>query len=122
VYQRGVINPMTNIEQFWKDYIAFEQNINPIIAEKMGMERSRDYMNARRVAKEFEAATRGVNRNAPSVPPTGTAEEVKQVIFYPSHGIHYVQKMGNQRVRMTIFSLSRWSFGKSTLLGRKATL
>lgn len=79
VYQRGVINPMTNIEQFWKDYIAFEQNINPIIAEKMGMERSRDYMNARRVAKEFEAATRGVNRNAPSVPPTVATEEVKQV-------------------------------------------
>lgn len=70
---------MTNIEQFWKDYIAFEQNINPIIAEKMGMERSRDYMNARRVAKEFEAATRGVNRNAPSVPPTVATEEVKQV-------------------------------------------
>ncbi|CAB3367662.1 Hypothetical predicted protein [Cloeon dipterum] len=85
VYQRGVINPMTNIEQFWKDYIAFEQNINPIIAEKMGMERSRDYMNARRVAKEFEAATRGVNRNAPSVPPTGAAEEVKQVDMWKKY-------------------------------------
>nr|CAD7392842.1 unnamed protein product [Timema cristinae] len=59
VYQRGVVNPMVNIEQFWKDYMSFEQNINPIIAEKMAMERSRDYMNARRVTKEFEAVTRG---------------------------------------------------------------
>jgi len=67
------------MEQLWKDYMAFEQNINPIIAEKMGMERSRDYMNARRVAKELEAVTRGLNRSAPSVPPTGHPEEIKQV-------------------------------------------
>lgn len=79
VYQRGVINPMVNIEQLWKDYINFEQNINPIIAEKMAMERSRDYMNARRVAKEFEAVTRGLNRNSPSIPPLGHPEELKQV-------------------------------------------
>lgn len=70
---------MINMEQLWKDYMAFEQNINPIIAEKMAIERSRDYMNARRVAKELEAVTRGLNRNAPSVPPTAHAEEIKQV-------------------------------------------
>lgn len=79
VYQRGVINPMTGMETFWKDYIAFEQAINPIIAEKMSIERSRDYMNARRVAKELEVQIRGINRNAPSVPPNGSAEEQKQV-------------------------------------------
>lgn len=70
---------MINMEQLWKDYMTFEQNINPIIAEKMAIERSRDYMNARRVAKELEAVTRGLNRNAPSVPPTGHPEEIKQV-------------------------------------------
>lgn len=72
---------MINMEQLWKDYMAFEQNINPIIAEKMAIERSRDYMNARRVAKELEAVTRGLNRSAPSVPPTGHPEEVKQVFI-----------------------------------------
>ncbi|KAF6206292.1 hypothetical protein GE061_017522 [Apolygus lucorum] len=71
VYQRGVVNPMMKIENLWKDYMAYEQGINPIIAEKMAMERSRDYMNARRVAKEFEAITRGLSRSIPSVPPTG---------------------------------------------------
>lgn len=70
---------MNKIEALWKDYIAYEQVINPIIAEKMMMERSRDYMNARRVAKEFEAITKGLNRNLPSVPPTGHIEELKQV-------------------------------------------
>lgn len=104
VYQRGVINPMIGMETFWKDYIAFEQvgrmlfniptfiikikscwflifiqAINPIIAEKMSIERSRDYMNARRVAKELEVQIRGINRNAPSIPPCGTSEEQKQV-------------------------------------------
>lgn len=79
VYQKAVMTPMTNVETLWKDYITFEQGINPIIAEKMSMERSRDYMNARRVAKENEAITRGLNRNYPSIPPTGSQEEIRQV-------------------------------------------
>ncbi|KAJ8921154.1 hypothetical protein NQ315_013626 [Exocentrus adspersus] len=85
VYQRGIINPMTGMETFWKDYIAFEQAINPIIAEKMSIERSRDYMNARRVAKELEVQIRGINRNAPSVPPSGTPEERKQVELWQKY-------------------------------------
>jgi len=59
--------------------VVFEQGINPIIAEKMTSERSRDYMNARRVAKEYEACTRGLNRQAPCLPPTGSQEETKQL-------------------------------------------
>ncbi|XP_054160446.1 cleavage stimulation factor subunit 3-like [Oppia nitens] len=79
VYQRGVVNPMISIESFWKDYITYEQNINQMIAEKMIADRSKDYMNARRVAKEFEAVTRGLNRNAPAIPPQNTSDEAKQV-------------------------------------------
>lgn len=45
----------------------------------MSIERSRDYMNARRVAKELEVQIRGINRNAPSIPPSGSSEEQKQV-------------------------------------------
>lgn len=37
-------------------------------------------MNARRVAKELEVQIRGINRNAPSIPPSGTPEEKKQVL------------------------------------------
>ena len=47
--------------------------MNPIIAERLTAERSRDYMNGRRVAKEYEAITRGLNKVAPSVPPTGNS-------------------------------------------------
>jgi cleavage stimulation factor subunit 3 len=61
------------------------QAINPIIAEKMSIERSRDYMNARRVAKELEVQIRGINRNAPSVPPNGSPEERKQVELWQKY-------------------------------------
>ena len=79
VYQKGITNPMANIEAYWKDYIAFERSINLNIAEKFSNERAKEYMNARRVAKEYEVITRGLNRNAPSVPPTGSLEEAKQL-------------------------------------------
>jgi cleavage stimulation factor subunit 3 len=39
-----------------QEYSLFEQNVNPMIAEKLTGERSRDYMMARRVAKENPAA------------------------------------------------------------------
>lgn len=80
VYQKAVVTPIIGIEVLWKEYILFEQNINPIISEKMSLERSRDYMNARRVAKELEIVTKGLNRNLPAIPPTLTKEEMKQVI------------------------------------------
>lgn len=41
VYQKAVITPIVGIEILWKDYIAFEHNINPIISEKMSLERSK---------------------------------------------------------------------------------
>ena len=85
MYQRGVNNPMIGVESLWKDYVAFEQSINPIIAEKMASEKSRDYMNARRVSKEYEACTRGLNKSAACVPPSGSLEEKKQVEFWQKY-------------------------------------
>ncbi len=40
---------------------------------------SQDFMTARRVAKENEALTRGLNKLAPCIPPSGTGEEMRQV-------------------------------------------
>ncbi|XP_072164826.1 cleavage stimulation factor subunit 3-like [Diadema setosum] len=85
VFQRGIVNPMSNIEALWKDYNNYENGINPMIAKKMVEDRSRDYMNARRVAKEYEAITKGLNRNTPSVPPTGTAEEARQIELWKKY-------------------------------------
>jgi len=85
IYQRAVVNPMMNIEGLWKEYSSFEQSINPMIAEKLTQERSRDYMNARRVAKEYEAVTRGLNKSQPSIPPSGSQEELKQVELWHNY-------------------------------------
>ncbi|XP_052810218.1 cleavage stimulation factor subunit 3-like isoform X2 [Mya arenaria] len=85
VFQRGVINPMINIEQLWKDYGHYENSINPLIAKKMIEDRSRDYMNARRVSKEYEVVTRGLNRNLPSVLPKNTPEEATQVDLWKKY-------------------------------------
>ena len=57
------------------------QNINPLIAKKMQEDRGREYMNARRVTKEYEVVTKGLNRNAPSIPPQNTPDESKQVTY-----------------------------------------
>lgn len=78
-YQEGVVNPMFHIDTLWKEYISFEQSINPIIAEKMVQDRSRDHMNARRVAKEWEVTIRGINRAWPAAPPSFSSEELRQI-------------------------------------------
>lgn len=78
-YQEGIYNPMFHIELLWKEYVTYEQSINPIIADKMVQERSRDHMNARRVAKEWEVTIRGLNRSWAAAPPTFTIEELRQV-------------------------------------------
>lgn len=85
VYQRGIVIPMLNIETFWKEYLAYEQSINSMFVDKAIADRSKDYMNARRVAKEFEAITRGLNRNAPAVPPQSTPEENRQVELWKKY-------------------------------------
>ncbi|GFS18001.1 cleavage stimulation factor subunit 3 [Elysia marginata] len=85
VYQRGVTNPMINIELLWKDYNAYETSINSLIAKKLIDDRSREYMSARRVAKEYEVATRGLDKNNPSVPPQNTYTETKQVELWKKY-------------------------------------
>ncbi len=45
---------MTSVELLWKDYCTYEMSINPTLAKKMIDERSRDFLNVKRVTKEFE--------------------------------------------------------------------
>ncbi|PIO55555.1 hypothetical protein TELCIR_23056, partial [Teladorsagia circumcincta] len=79
IYQRGISTPMVNIESLWTDYCAYEKNINPTLAEKLISERNKEYQVSKKIAKQLETVTRGVNRQAVSVPPRGTAPEMKQV-------------------------------------------
>ncbi|OON21028.1 suppressor of forked protein [Opisthorchis viverrini] len=85
VYQRSIVTPMLGIETIWRDYCMYENSINPLIAKKFTEERSRDYMNARRVAKEYEVITKGLSRNMPSIPPQNTPYEAKQVELWKKY-------------------------------------
>uniref|UniRef100_A0A672FSX2 Cleavage stimulation factor subunit 3 n=1 Tax=Salarias fasciatus TaxID=181472 RepID=A0A672FSX2_SALFA len=85
VYQRGCVNPMINIEQLWRDYSKYEEGINVHLAKKMIEDRSRDYLNARRVAKEYETVMKGLDRNAPSVPPQNSPQEAQQVEMWKKY-------------------------------------
>ncbi|CAH8634485.1 unnamed protein product [Schistosoma intercalatum] len=85
VYQRAIVTPMLGIETIWRDYCMYENSINPLIAKKFTEERSRDYMNARRVAKEYEVITKGLSRTMPSVPPQNTPYEAKQVELWKKY-------------------------------------
>lgn len=44
-------------------------------------ERNKEYQVAKRISKALEQVTRGLNRQAVSVPPRGTAAEMKQVFL-----------------------------------------
>uniref|UniRef100_A0A8R1DTG2 Suf domain-containing protein n=1 Tax=Caenorhabditis japonica TaxID=281687 RepID=A0A8R1DTG2_CAEJA len=79
IYARALANPMHNLDSIWNDYCAYEKAINMTLAEKLIAERGKEYQNARRVEKELQNRTRGLNRQAVSVPPKGTATEMKQV-------------------------------------------
>jgi len=85
VYHRGIMNPMVNVEQFWKDYCQFEKQINELIAKKMIEDRGKEFSSVRRVAKEYENITKNLERNVPSIPPQGTAEELKQVNLWKKY-------------------------------------
>lgn len=78
-YLEGVVNPMFHVDTLWKEYISYEQSINPLFAEKAIQDRSRDYMNARHVAKVWESTIRGLNRMQPPVPPNFSQDELRQV-------------------------------------------
>ena len=45
-------------------------------------DRSREFMNVRKIAKEYENVTRHLDRTSPCFPPQGTADEIKQKSYW----------------------------------------
>uniref|UniRef100_A0A1I8BZ39 Suf domain-containing protein n=1 Tax=Meloidogyne hapla TaxID=6305 RepID=A0A1I8BZ39_MELHA len=78
IFKKGLVTPMANIEQLWNDYCSFEKSVNQALAEKMISDIKKDYLNASKVAKQYEQIVRGINRQAISIPPRGTTTEIKQ--------------------------------------------
>ncbi|CAJ0945592.1 unnamed protein product, partial [Mesorhabditis belari] len=85
VFQRGIVIPMVNIEQLWSEYCAYEKSINATLAEKLISEKNKDYQLSKRTTRTMEHVCRGLNRQTISVPPRGTATEMKQVELWKKY-------------------------------------
>lgn len=53
-YQRAVCIPLFNIEGIWRDYDAFENNLNRATAKKFLQDRSPAYMTARATSRQLQ--------------------------------------------------------------------
>ncbi|KAK9897245.1 Suf-domain-containing protein [Cystobasidium minutum MCA 4210] len=54
-YQRAVCIPLSNIEQLWQGYDAFENNLNRATAKRFLQDRSPAYMTARAMARQLQS-------------------------------------------------------------------
>ncbi|PAV61630.1 hypothetical protein WR25_00658 [Diploscapter pachys] len=79
IFQQAVSKPIINVEALWAEYCNYEKNVNSTLAEKLISERGKDYALAKKTLKALEATTRGLNRQAVSVPPRGSLTELKQL-------------------------------------------
>lgn len=69
-YRRAIEVPKQGVEQLWRDYTVFEQGIDKLIAKKVMDDFSGSYSKSRRVSRELENLSRGINHNRLSLPPT----------------------------------------------------
>uniref|UniRef100_A0AC34R5A3 Suppressor of forked domain-containing protein n=1 Tax=Panagrolaimus sp. JU765 TaxID=591449 RepID=A0AC34R5A3_9BILA len=79
IYQKAISTPLVNLDQIWQDYCAFEKSVNMNLADKLIADRVKEYQHVKKVYKQIEQCMQGINRQAISIPPRGTAAEQKQV-------------------------------------------
>ncbi|CAF1033907.1 unnamed protein product [Brachionus calyciflorus] len=82
IYQMALENPIGNIDQIWKDYCAFETQVNPTNAKNLIDRASREFQNVKKVSKELESVTRPLDRNLPALNleyPIDEEEDIRQL-------------------------------------------
>lgn len=82
IYLDGISNPMINVEQFWKDFASFESQFNPSSPKIILDDTNKEFVNVKRVAREYENVTRPLERHVPAIPPQGTNDELKQILSW----------------------------------------
>ena len=48
-------------------------------------DRSREFLNVRRISKEYENMTKQLERTSPALPPQGTLDELKQINLWKKY-------------------------------------
>jgi len=82
LYQRAVENPMHNLEAIWKEYDAFENNLNKQLAKAFVIEYSPKYVSARVVYRERKGYLDGILRNMLAKTPRGSIKKEHQVTLW----------------------------------------
>lgn len=85
MFQKAVVSPVNNLDSLWKDYCQFESSINQALAKKMQEDKQKDYQNARRVAKEYELISKGINKNALAVRPRNSGDDNRQLELWKKY-------------------------------------
>ena len=85
MFQKVIVTPVKDLDTLWKDYCQFESSVNQVLAKKMQEDKQKDYQNARRVAKEYEVITKGINKNALAVRPRNNAEDNRQLELWKKY-------------------------------------
>lgn len=68
IYKKALHIPLSNLEELWSSYTAFENELNATTARKFISEISGQYMNSRSWFKEWSNLTRGLDRSDDFIP------------------------------------------------------
>eukprot|EP01134_Creolimax_fragrantissima_P002889 CFRG2889T1 len=78
-YQHAVVNPIQNVEGFWKEYDQYENGLNKLTARKLLQDKSAAYMTARAVLRERRTLFERISSRHLAVPLKGTSGEAQQL-------------------------------------------
>eukprot|EP01135_Chromosphaera_perkinsii_P006186 Nk52_evm3s442 gene=Nk52_evmTU3s442 len=78
-YQKVIVIPIMNVEQFWKEYNLYENSLNKITAKKILDDKSNAYMNARAGLKERKSLLDRISLNNLPLPVCNSTEEQQQL-------------------------------------------
>jgi cleavage stimulation factor subunit 3 len=81
LFQRVVVIPLQNLEHIWKDYDAYENTLNKVLAKALLSELGPKYMNARSIYRERKNFTDGLQKQMLARPPRliMTSKDANQV-------------------------------------------
>jgi cleavage stimulation factor subunit 3 len=84
VYHQAILIPVSNIEQIWRDYDAFEHGLNRMTAKKFMGERSAGYMTARSALRELRGLKDPISKISPVLarPPTWSQTDCKLLALW----------------------------------------
>ncbi|GAB2272686.1 Cleavage stimulation factor subunit 77 [Dionaea muscipula] len=81
-YQKAILTPCHHVEQLWKDYESFENNVSRALAKGLLSDYQPKFNSARAVYREKKKYIDEIDWNMLAIPPTGSDKEEQQWIAW----------------------------------------